>query len=273
MLTLCLHDNLGHQFQPVEIPVVGKFFGSLDNSAMHRELESPFEWSRRKKKCAVLVHPAKRLFVHAVWFVGVSRMSFFPLQVAEATGTDITQPLSPGVDAKELAHKMSQLSAGVGLHLLLGCRGHYTSKQNCMVGRGYCTYPRPSRDRCKLPWAHLQSRAERGSCSTAHHLKTWQWWWHHTHNSSLVWIVGASVTVATVSCIVLWASHMSSHRGIRCIRNAYIIISAAAPAQPKPRRRSSMGHDVNCHFYSVKVWDWSAKCHSWMLCGVCIHCQ
>ena len=38
----------------------------------------------------------------------------FSQQVAEATGTDITQPLSPGVDAKELAHKMSQLSAGVG---------------------------------------------------------------------------------------------------------------------------------------------------------------
>ena len=89
-------------------------------------------------------------------------MSFFPLQVAEATGTDITQPLSPGVDAKELAHKMSQLSAGVGLRMLLGCRGRYTSKQNCMVGRGYSTYIWPSRDRCKLHLAHLQSRAEHG---------------------------------------------------------------------------------------------------------------
>ena len=98
-------------------------------------------------------------------------MSFFPLQVAEATGTDITQPLSPGIDAKELAHKMSQLSAGVGLHMQLGCRGHYTSKQNCMVGRGYCTYTWPSRDRCKPHLAHLQSRAERGSCSAVHRLK------------------------------------------------------------------------------------------------------
>ena len=114
----------------------GEAFWQFGQSAMHRELESPFEWSRKKTLCAVLVHPAKPLFVHAVWVVGVSRMSFFPLQVAEATGTDITQPLSPGIDAKELAHKMSQLSAGVGLHMLLGCRGRYTSKQNCMVGKG-----------------------------------------------------------------------------------------------------------------------------------------
>ncbi|KAK7113259.1 protein transport protein Sec31A-like isoform X2 [Littorina saxatilis] len=33
-------------------------------------------------------------------------------KVAEVTGTDIAQPLSPGVDAQELAQKMSQLSAG-----------------------------------------------------------------------------------------------------------------------------------------------------------------
>ncbi|KAK7501450.1 hypothetical protein BaRGS_00007254, partial [Batillaria attramentaria] len=33
-------------------------------------------------------------------------------KVAEFTGTDVAQPLSPGIDAKELAQKMSQLSAG-----------------------------------------------------------------------------------------------------------------------------------------------------------------
>ena len=37
------------------------------------------------------------------------------LQVAEVTGTDLGQPLSPGIDAKELAQKMSLLSAGVRL--------------------------------------------------------------------------------------------------------------------------------------------------------------
>ena len=36
----------------------------------------------------------------------------FSLKVAEVSGAE-PQPQSPGVDAKELAQKMSQLSAGV----------------------------------------------------------------------------------------------------------------------------------------------------------------